>query len=618
MDDDFRRPRAQLGARLLRDRRRTEFLVWAPQARRVEVRLLGSPDRIVPLEPRESLDGGYFGAIVDDVGLGSRYFYRLDDRLERPDPASRFQPQGVHGPSQVVDPIFDWRDQAWRGLPIVDYVLYELHVGTFSPEGTFAAVVPALDNLAALGITAIELMPVAQFPGARNWGYDGVCPLAVQNTYGGPDELRRLIDACHARGLAVVLDVVYNHLGPEGNYLADFGPYFSGRHQTPWGPALNFEGPGSDSVRRLFIESAISWVREFHVDGLRLDAIHAIHDQSARPFLAELADELHRAAADEGRPIYLIAENNRNDPRIFQPTTAGGYGLDAQWLDDFGRAMQALLTGERSGFYADFGRLQDVAKAYREGYVLSGQHSLYRRRRHGATSAGVAPERFFAYLQTHDQVGNRPQSDRLSTLVGFDELKLAVAALLLAPYQPLLFMGEEYGETAPFHYFVSHGDADLTERVRAGRRQEFAAFRWQQEPSDPQAESTFAASKLNRELRHAGRHRLLADYYRELLALRRTTPALREASLVETLEDDRSIIALRAAAGCEVCVILHFSGQDRLLHLPTALAGAPWQKRFDSCNPSWLSAGTPAPDTLIDDASLTVGAWAAVVYERNG
>ncbi len=319
----------------------------------------------------------------------------------------------------------------------------------------------------------------------------------------------------------MILDVVYNHLGPEGNYLADFGPYFTSRHQTPWGPALNFEGPDSDPVRRFFIDNALMWVREFHVDALRLDAIHAIVDQSAQPFLAELADAVRSAAGELGRPVWLIAENNRNDPRIFRPAADGGYGLDAQWLDDFGRAVEGLLTGERAGFYADFGRLGDLAKAWRSGYVLSGQHSTYRRRRHGVGSDDVPCERFLAYAQCHDQVGNRPQSDRLSTLADFGQLKLAAAALLLSPYPPLLFMGEEYGEPAPFHYFISHLDPDLVERVRPGRRQEFAAFHWQADFADPQAESTFAASKLDRALRHTSRHRVLWDYYRELLRLRR-------------------------------------------------------------------------------------------------
>ncbi len=407
----------------------------------------------------------------------------------------------------MVDPAFDWHDADWRGPALADYVVYELHVGTFSPSGTFAGVTAELDSLVELGVTAVELMPVAQFPGSRNWGYDGVYPFAVQNSYGGPRELKRLVDACHARGLAVVLDVVYNHIGPEGNYLADFGRYFSHRHHTPWGRAINFEGAGSDEVRRYFIENALRWIGEFHIDALRLDAIHAIVDQSADPFLAQLPKGVRASWASQalpsGRrgPAYLIAETNRNDRRIFDPQPQGGLGLDAQWLDDFGRALEAYLTGDRTGFYADYGRLGDVARAYEEGYVLAGQYSHYRHRHHGQPSIGVAPDRFFAYLQTHDQVGNRPHGARLSHLVDWEPLKLATAVLLLSPYPPLLFMGEEYAETAPFHFFVSHGDPQLVERVRAGRRREFAALR--EEPADPQAESTLAASRLDRSLHPA-------------------------------------------------------------------------------------------------------------------
>ena len=562
---------------------------------------MGQPQRTVPLEPAGN---GYFAAHVECVGPDARYVYRLDGALERPDPASRFQPQGVHGPSAVVDSAFDWHDAGWRGHALGDYVLYELHVGTFSPAGTLAGVIGELDALADLGVTAVELMPVAQFPGNRNWGYDGVYPFAVQNSYGGPHEFKRFVDACHSRGLAVVLDVVYNHLGPEGNYLADFGPYFTPQHQTPWGPAINFAGPDSDPVRRFFIENALMWIRQFHVDALRLDAIHAIVDPSPRPFLAELAGAVHAAADELGRPAYLIAENNRNDPRIFQPPTAGGYGLDAQWLDDFGRALQGLLTGERSGFYADFGRLADLAKAWRSGYVLDGQYSHYRRRRHGTESADVPCQRFFAYAQTHDQVGNRPQSDRLSTLVDFDRVKLAAAAALLSPYQPLLFMGEEYGEPAPFHYFVSHLDPELVERVRAGRAREFAAFRWLAEPADPQAESTFAASRLDRALRHSGWHRRLWDFHRELLKLRRELPPLREAtrdnSRVEWSEEHGLLCSTRHSGGVEVAILLHFAAQSVVLPPGPFFAGRSWQKCFDSRESRWLDAAAlvPAPDSL--------------------
>jgi maltooligosyltrehalose trehalohydrolase len=415
--------------------------------------------------------------VVQGVKPGTRYFYRLDGNTERPDPASKFQPEGVHGPSQVIDPHFVWEELHWSGIPFSHYVLYELHVGTFTAQGTFDAIVPHLDELKDLGITSIEIMPVAQFPGDRNWGYDGVYPGAVQNSYGGPEGLKRLIDACHQRGLAVTLDVVYNHLGPEGNYLCDFGPYFTDRYHTPWGAAINFDGPDSDAVRRFFIENALSWVTEFRLDALRLDAVHGIFDFSALHFLQELAAAVHEQAERLNRRIYVIAESDLNDVRLVSSPELGGYGLDAQWNDDFHHALHTLLTGERTGYYEDFGRIQDLAKAFAEGFVYSGAYSPARRRRHGNTSKDLAADRFVVCAQNHDQVGNRLKGDRLSALVSFEGLKLAAAVVLLSPFIPLLFMGEEYGETAPFPYFVSHSDPDLIEVVRRGRRAEFAMCR---------------------------------------------------------------------------------------------------------------------------------------------
>ncbi len=603
-----------LGASLLADGR-TRFLVWAPNAKRVDVHLLDA-DRMVRLK---RLEQGYHAALVRDVPSGTRYLYRLDHGLERPDPASHFQPDGVHGPSEVVDPAFEWHDAAWRAPALADYVVYELHVGTFSPSGTFADVVAELDSLVDLGVTAIELMPVAQFPGSRNWGYDGVGPFAVQNSYGGPRELKRLVDECHRRGLAVVLDVVYNHIGPEGNYLADFGRYFSHRHHTPWGRAINFEGAGSDEVRRYFIENAVRWIEEFHVDALRLDAIHAIVDQSADPFLAQLARRVRAAS----RPAFLIAETNRNDPRIFEPPAHGGPGLDAQWLDDFGRALESYLTGDRTGFYADYGRLSDVARAYEEGYVLAGQYSHYRHRHHGQPSIGVAPDRFFAYLQTHDQIGNRPHGARLSHLVAWEPLKLAAAALLLSPYPPLLFMGEEYAETAPFHFFTSHGDPQLVERVRAGRRREFAALR--EEPVDPQAESTFAASRLDRSLRHQGRHQTLWQYYRELLRLRRETPALcrrsREQSWVACFEEERILFSRSEFEHSAAWLILSFNERPMTLTASALSATAApatgvWRRRLDSAADTWQGPGGLAADVWSPGEPLTLAPHSAALYVR--
>jgi maltooligosyltrehalose trehalohydrolase len=376
----------------------------------------------------EHEERGYHAAILDDVEPGSFYLYRLDGEKERPDPASRFQPGGVHAPSQVVDPEFAWEDSCWHGVPLKDYIIYEIHIGTFSAEGTFEAVIPRLDELKNLGLTALELMPVNQFPGDRNWGYDGVHPFAVQNSYGGPDGLKTLVNACHARGLAVVLDVVYNHLGPEGNCFHDFGPYFTRRYRTPWGDAINFDGPNSDEVCRFFIENALYWVSEFHFDALRIDPVHAILDFSAYPFLQELGRAVHEAAEQLDRKIYLIAESDLNDPRLVSHPEAGGYGLDAQWNDDFHHTLHTLLTGERTGYYQDFGQIRHLVKAFRDGFVNSGGYSSYRKRRHGNSSKHIPAHRFVVFSQNHDQVGNRMHGERLSRLVSFEALKLAAGA----------------------------------------------------------------------------------------------------------------------------------------------------------------------------------------------
>ena len=462
----------KLGA-TLREDSRCEFLVWAPLAGAVDVQILSPQELSLPLAKGER---GYFYGAFEGVGPGTLYFYSLDRREMRPDPASRFQPHGVHGPSQVIDPGFSPDDGSWSGLHLQDYIIYELHVGAYTPEGTFDAVIAHLDGLVDLGITAVELMPVAQFPGNRNWGYDGVYPFAAQNSYGGPEGLKRLVNACHRKGLAVVLDVVYNHLGPEGNYLGEFGPYFTDRYRTPWGMAVNFDGPDSDEVRRYFIENALYWIKECRVDALRLDAVHAIMDHSPHPFLAELAEVVHGEAVRLKRPVYLMAEDDLNDVRLVRPPEIGGYDLDTHWNDDLHHVVHTLLTDEQAGYYVDFGKFGQLPKALLEGFVYSGDYSVYRRRRQGSSTLGIDPRRFVVFSQNHDQVGNRPLGDRLSGIVSFEALKLAAGVVILSPFVPLLFMGEEYGETAPFLYFVNHSDPGLIEAVRKGRNEEFADF----------------------------------------------------------------------------------------------------------------------------------------------
>jgi maltooligosyltrehalose trehalohydrolase len=606
-----------LGATYL-GQERCHFQVWAPFASHVAVHLVSPDDRVVPLKPSAR---GYHQAVVEGVAPGSLYLYRLSEDLERPDPASRQQPQDVHGPSQVVDPAFPWEDQCWFGLPLQDFVVYELHVGTFTPAGTFDAVIPHLAELKELGLTAIEIMPVAQNPGSRNWGYDGVYPFAVQQSYGGPQGLKRLVNACHKAGLAAILDVVYNHLGPEGNYLRDFAPYFTSRCQTPWGEALNFDGPHSEEVRRFFIENALQWVTDYHFDALRLDAVDRITDQSAQTFLAKLAQAVHIRAENLNRRIFLMAESDLNDSRFIRPQAQSGFDIDVHWNDDFHHALHRLLTGETDGYYQDYGQISHLAKAYTDGFIYTGEYSAYRERCRGNASRDICPTRFLIFDQNHDQVGNRLYGERLSALVPFDALKLAAAATLLSPNIPLLFMGEEYGETAPFQYFVSHWDKDLIEAVRHGRKAEFSGFIWEGEPPDPQGEETFQRSKLNRELRQDGHHRVLYEFYRELLRLRREHPALaplRTDTLAAASFEPAQLLLLRRWTGeHQVCALLHFGAAPLTRDLP--LPPGRWRKLLDSADERWYGSGSIVPPTVSSEGevSLTLPPLAVVLFEAS-
>jgi len=602
------------GALYLGDQR-TRFRVWAPFVSHLELRLLGPADRLVSLPPAGD---GYFQAVVPGVEPGALYAYRLDERLERPDPASRRQPKGVHGPSEVVEGAFAWEDSSWSGLPLTDYIIYELHIGTFTPQGTFEAVINHLPILRQLGITALEFMPLAQFPGHRNWGYDGVYPYAVQDSYGGARALKRLVNACHRHGLAVILDVVYNHLGPEGNYLWDFGPYFSDAYRTPWGEAINFDGPDSDPVRQFFIDNALYWITEFHVDALRLDALHAIVDPSARPFLQDLAEAVQARAAQLGRQVFLIAESDRNDPRFIRPLSEGGLGLDAHWNDDFHHALHVLLTNEQQGYYRDFGGLQDLAAAWRDGFVYDGRYSLYRRRRHGASSASLPADRFVAFAQNHDQVGNRARGERLGHLVSWEAAKLAAAVVVWSPSIPLLFMGEEYGETAPFLYFTSHGDPDLIAAVRRGRRQEF--LHWEEDPPDPQAPETFQQSQLHQELRREGRHAILQAYYQEALRWRREVPALaqlrKEDMVVQILEPAATLFVHRWCPGSEAVTLFNFESATQEVAVP--LPAGTWMVLMHSAATRWSGPGDNLPGPLVSSGECVINlpSLCAILLQR--
>ena len=600
---EFSRPQI-LGATYL-GADRCQFCVWAPHAEQVEVQLLSPKRARFPLKKN---DRGYHFGTFAEVSPSSRYLYRLNGTEERPDPASRFQPQGVHGPSEVVESEFPWQDNGWSGLALSDLVIYELHVGVYTEAGTFDALIGHLQSLRDLGITAVELMPVGQFPGSRNWGYDGVYPFAVQNSYGGPYGLKRLIDACHREGLAVILDVVYNHLGPEGNYFADFAPYFTDRYKTPWGLALNFDGPYSDEVRRYFIENARHWISDFHVDALRLDAVHAILDHSPRPFLAELSAEVQSLAADLKRRIHLIPESAANDARLIRARELGGYGLDAVWSDDFHHALRALLTGDRSGYYQDYGNLDLLLRAYRDGFAYCGEYSHFRKRRHGSSTKDIPAERFVVFAQNHDQVGNRRRGDRLTENVGFNALKLAAATVILSPFIPLLFMGEEYGETVPFAYFISHSDSALIEAVRRGRGEEFAGFQWQGEIPDPHDEATFLRAKLGHEGCHDDQRGVLRNFYKKVLQLRKTVPAFaslsKEHMNVVGYEDERILFVQRRHEADQAVILANFGATETSITLP--IAAGMWRKLLDSAEEKWRGGGSFLPDELDSTGAITL------------
>jgi len=611
--------RLDLGATVL-DSSKVCFKVWAPAATELSVALQSRGyDRAIPMNKDER---GYFSATASDVRAGEDYFYAVDGQSRYPDPASRFQPQGVHGPSRIVDPdTFQWEDDAWEGISLRNYIIYELHVGTFTHEGDFASVTRNLDYLADLGITALELMPVAQFPGSRNWGYDGTFPFAPQNTYGGPEGLKALINSAHKRGIAVVLDVVYNHFGPEGNWLHRFGPYFTDRYKTPWGDAVNFDGPFSDEVKRFFIINALYWIMEYHVDALRLDAVHGILDSGAHHFLQELSDAVHALSDRSGRQVFLIAESDLNDVKIINPAEKGGYALDAQWNDDFHHALHAVLTGEKQGHYEDFGSLSDFATALREGFVYSGRYSYYRKRRHGNSSLERPAEQFVVFAQSHDQVGNRAKGDRLSGVLSLEKLKLAAASFLLSPYIPLLFMGEEYGEPAPFLYFVSHADAALLEAVREGRRSWFSDFRIDEPLPDPADKETFEASALTLSLHDKEWHNALFMFYKELIRLRKTIPALvhlsKEHLEIDCKSREGTLVMRRWFDTDEVFCVMNFNARVVSIELSPPMGR--WRRVLDSSTKEWFGAGSLSPEFVVSypsRISLSLNAYSLSLYRR--
>ena len=547
----------------------TRFALWAPYAARVQLDLSGRRTDM------SSAGSGWYHADVE-AAPGTDYSFVLDGGLPLPDPRSACQPHGVDGPSRLLDhPAYRWQDTGWRPGDWQSAVVYELHIGTFTTAGTFAAAVERLDHLVALGCTHVEVMPVAAFPGDRGWGYDGVDLWAVHEAYGGPDGFKRFVDACHKRGLAVLLDVVYNHLGPAGNYLPQYGPYFTGKYRTPWGEAVNFDGAGSDEVREFVISNALMWLRDYHVDGLRLDAVHAIHDESALPLLEELALRVAALSADLGRELVLVAESDLNDPKVVRDRELGGLGMTAQWSDDLHHCLHAVLTGERAGYYEDFGTVAQLAAALSAGFVYVGQHSAHRGRRHGRSLAGIPPYRLLGYLQTHDQIGNRARGDRTSQLMSNGLLRVGAALVLLGPFVPMLFQGEEWGASTPFQYFTAQPDPDLAEAIRRGRQGEFAAFGWQPaDVPDPQEPATFERSRLDWAELGREPHSGLLDWHRALLALRRAEPELHAASWpqVSFAEDARWLVMRRGR--WLVCANLAATAQQLAIDGKIALASA--------------------------------------------
>jgi maltooligosyltrehalose trehalohydrolase len=585
-----------------------EIVVWAPLAKAVSLNVDG---RNLPLNKEER---GYWSLTTAELKPGMSYGFVVDGQDALPDPASLYQADGVHGLSSATKiNDFKWTDQNWQNVKLNNYIIYELHTGTFTPEGTFAAIEEKLDYLVDLGVTAIEIMPVAQFPGDRNWGYDGVFPFAVQNSYGGPVALQKLVDTCHQKSLAVILDVVYNHMGPEGNYLGQYGPYFTEKYKTPWGGAINFDDAWCDGVRQYFIENVLMWFRDFHIDALRMDAVHAIKDFSPKHILQEMKEYVDDLKQATGREHYLIIEFDLNDTRFIKPAEEGGYGIDAQWTDEFHHALRVTAGQRRDGYYADFNGIEHLAKSYLDAYVYDGQYSEERHKTFGVNAAGHGGEQFVVFSQNHDHVGNRMLGERTSALVSFEMQKLMAAAVMVSPYLPLLFMGEEYSEPHPFLYFVSHTDPDLVEAVRKGRKEEFKNFMAEGEAPDPQSEETFAQSKLQWDLIKRQPHQTLFNYYKALIQLRKTNAVLQNTNretIRTTVNAAQKVLMIeRWNAEHSLLCLLNFSDETECISL-----SGNWTLLFDSAATRWNGPAN-APQ-IINGDSVTLQPQSATIYTQ--
>lgn len=593
-----------------------DFSVWAPFADHVWLCLVHPVKQTVEMS---RTDMGYWHIRVKDCIPGSRYLFKLDDRKPLPDPASVYQPLGVHGPSEVTDlEQYHWTDNKWQNIPLGKMIFYELHTGTFTEEGTFRGIIKRLDYLLDLGINTLQLMPVSQFPGIRNWGYDAVYPFAVQQSYGGPAELMKLVNICHQKEMAVFLDVVYNHLGPEGNYLAEYGPYFTDRYKTPWGKAINFDDSYSHGVRNFVIRNVRMWMKNFHIDGLRLDAIHAIYDFSARHIMQELAEQVKTINIETGRKHYLIAESALNDSRYINSPECGGYGLDAQWNDDFHHGIHAITTNECTGYYIDFASPAKLVKAFSNGYAYEGEYSEYRKRYFGNSSKANPGSQFLVFSQNHDQVGNRKFGERLSTLVSFEMLKVIAGAVFVSPFLPMLFMGEEYGETNPFLYFVNHNDEALNNLVRRGRQDEFRSFYpGDRKPTpDPADIKTFLKSKLVSEPLADDTSKKLFKYYKTLVALKKKHPVLNKADKkqIKVSQENKILSVERWNKESRIICWLNFGNTSDERCLPESFTGTTAGLLINSSDKLWHGPGYKVPLNITGNEYVKLNKESMLLY----
>lgn len=606
----------QIGANFIDGR--CNFTVWAPSHQQVN---LFFPERSEQVK-LEKACGGYWSTVLDGVKSNTQYMYQLDGHAVKPDPASYFQPDGVFGPSVIVDhEAYEWKDQDWLGKEVKESIFYELHVGCFTVEGTFKGVLGRVKELSLFGINAIELMPIVQFTGKRNWGYDGVFPYAVQNTYGSPAELKELVDECHQNNVALYIDLVYNHLGPEGNCLNDYGPYFPRSNMGRWGPTINLDGPMNRGVRNYFLQNALYWLSRYHLDGIRLDAILAMHDSSANPFLHELNQTVKQFAKKCKKKFGVIAElGGYNEPKVLA-SARGGFDFDGQWLEDFHHALVTLLTGEKQGYYRTYGRLQDLVEVLTEAYLtlgVDGGESKFKRAPSGVYGS-IPACKFIAFSQNHDQIGNRLLGDRLISTVGFEAAKLAAGMVLLSPYVPLLFMGEEYGETAPFLFFTDYQDENLKKAVRVGRKQEFADFHLEGDFPDPQSAEAFEKSKINWQLRYSETRKKVATYYRTLIKLRGKQPLFhcktRRQIKAVTSQDDEVLFILKESRHSKAGIIANFSNKDRPIAFP--FKGGSFSKVVDSCDRAFGGSGPTLPVLALENDNLVIQAFNFSVFIKS-